>query len=74
MPLLNLVWRLSDNALMLQKWYTAAQAGCAGGTACSLSPTQLASLANGAYKWYIRDYGAYGYGAYTPAMNFTLNQ
>ena len=66
--------RKPDNTIVLYRWYTAAQAGCAGGTACSLSPTQLAGLANGDYKWYVRDYGAYGYGAYTPAMTFTLNQ
>ena len=63
----------TDNTLVLRKWYTAAQAGCAGGTACSISPVELATLANGDYKWHMRDYGAYGYGPFTPYMNFTLN-
>ena len=58
---------------MHRKWYTAAQTGCAGGTACSVSPAELASLANGDYKWRVLDYGAYGYGAFTPYMKFTLN-
>ena len=63
----------TDNTTVLRKWYTAAQAGCAGGTACSISPVELATLANGDYKWHMRDYGAYGYGLFTPYMNFTLN-
>ncbi|MEP0805100.1 MAG: hypothetical protein HRF47_06405, partial [Chloroflexota bacterium] len=55
------------------RWYTAAQAGCAGGTACSLIPSGL-TLPNGDYKWHIRDYGAYGYGVFTPYTLFTLNR
>ena len=35
---------------------------------------ELASLTNGDYKWHMRDYGAYGYGPFTPYLNFTLNQ
>lgn len=62
-----------DNTYMLYKWYTSAQTGCAGGTNCSISPAQLSGLANGDYKWRIRDYGSYGYGPFTPYMNFTLN-
>jgi len=61
-----------DNTVELRVWYTASQAGCAGGTACSISPSQLAGLASGDYKWHMRDYGAYGYGAFTPYMNFSI--
>jgi hypothetical protein len=63
----------ADGTLVLRRWYTAAQAGCEGGTDCSLSPTQLATLAGGDYKWHMRDYGSYGYGSFTPYMTFTLN-
>ncbi|MFZ5883845.1 MAG: InlB B-repeat-containing protein, partial [Chloroflexota bacterium] len=69
-----LVVQRPDDSFVLWKWYTASQAGCAGGSACSLSPAELAGLANGSYKWRIRDYGAYGYGPFTPYMNFTLSQ
>jgi uncharacterized repeat protein (TIGR02543 family) len=65
--------RKADDTLVLWKWYTASQAGCAGGSGCSLSPAELAGLANGTYKWRVRDYGAYGYGPFTPFMTFLLN-
>ncbi|MFZ5884574.1 MAG: choice-of-anchor Q domain-containing protein, partial [Chloroflexota bacterium] len=65
--------RKADDTVVLWKWYTSSQAGCAGGSACSLTPTELTGLANGSYKWRIRDYGAYGYGPFTPFMNFALN-
>jgi uncharacterized repeat protein (TIGR02543 family) len=64
--------RKADETVVLWKWYTAAQAGCAGGSACSLSPVELAGLASGSYKWRIRDFGSYGYGPFTPYMNFTI--
>jgi uncharacterized repeat protein (TIGR02543 family) len=65
--------RRSDDSVVWWRWYTAAQAGCAGGTACSLIPSGL-TLPNGDYKWHIRDYGAYGYGVFTPYTLFTLNR
>jgi uncharacterized repeat protein (TIGR02543 family) len=64
--------RKADDTLVLWKWYTASQAGCAGGSGCSLSPVELAGLANGTYKWRVRDYGAYGYGPFTPFMTFEI--
>ena len=62
----------SGGTQVYRKWYTSAQAGCSGGTACSVTPPETASLANGNYKWHILDYGAYGYGTWTPYLNFTI--
>ncbi|MBK9925327.1 MAG: PD40 domain-containing protein [Anaerolineales bacterium] len=67
--------RKADNTVVLAKWYTVAQASCDTDTSCFISPTQLASLANGSYKWSVRDYGStYGYGSYSPYLTFELNQ
>ena len=56
-----------------RKWYTSAQAGCSGGTACSITPSETAYLPNGDYKWRVMDYGAYGYGLNSAFKTFTLN-
>ena len=61
----------SGGTQVFRKWYTSAQTGCSGGTACSVTPAGL-SLANGDYKWRVMDYGAYGYGTNSAFMNFTL--
>ena len=64
----------ADDTLVLWKWYTAAQAGCAGGTACSLTPAETLALANGGYKWRVADYDSTdGYGIWTNFTSFTLN-
>jgi len=75
----NATWYLLEvqtpgGGLVFRKWYTSAQAGCSGGTACSIVPAETAGLANGDYKWHILDYGAYGYGTWSAYLNFTLNQ
>jgi len=56
---------------VFRKWYTSAQTGCAGGTACSVSPPETAGL-SGSYKWRILDYGSYGYGTWTSYLNFSV--
>ena len=48
------------------------ETGCAGGTACSLTPADM-GLPNGDYQWRVMDYGAYGYGIWTNFKSFTLN-
>jgi uncharacterized repeat protein (TIGR02543 family) len=63
-----------DGTQVFRKWYTSDQSGCTGGTACSIAPPETAGLANGDYKWRILDYGAYGYGTWTPYTTFTLNR
>jgi uncharacterized repeat protein (TIGR02543 family) len=63
-----------DGTQVFRMWYTSAQTGCAGGTDCSVMPPETAGLANGNYKWRMLDYGAYGYGTWTPYLNFGLDQ
>lgn len=68
------VYTADGSTQVFRKWYTASQTGCSGGTVCSISPPETAGLANGNYKWRILDYGPYGYGVWTPYMNFSLMQ
>ncbi|MFZ5886035.1 MAG: choice-of-anchor Q domain-containing protein, partial [Chloroflexota bacterium] len=56
---------------VFRKWYTSTQTGCTDGTACSVSPPETAGL-SGSYKWRILDYGPYGYGTWTPYLNFSV--
>jgi uncharacterized repeat protein (TIGR02543 family) len=64
----------NDTGVRLHKWwYTAAETNCSSDTSCQVSPSALASLTNGSYRWRIQDYGAYGYGPWTPYAYFTLN-
>jgi len=66
------VYTADGSTQVFRKWYTSPQTGCSSGTACSIVPLETASLASGAYKWRILDYGAYGYGTWTSYTNFTL--
>jgi uncharacterized repeat protein (TIGR02543 family) len=73
----NATWYLlevytSGDTQVHRKWYTSAQTGCSGGTGCSVVPPETAGLANGAYKWRMLDYGAYGYGTWTNYSNFSI--
>ncbi len=58
---------------MFDAWYLSGQAGCDVDTSCVIAPAQALRLANGSYQWRILDYGAYGYGSWTPWQSFTLN-
>jgi len=55
------------------KWYTADAVGCAGGTACDVTPAETLGLENGSYRWRVLDYGAYGYGSWTAFTSFTMS-
>jgi photosystem II stability/assembly factor-like uncharacterized protein len=53
--------------------YTAAQAGCAAGTGtCSVTPTT--ALAIGPGQWWIRAWGAAGYGPWSASLSFQVNR
>jgi hypothetical protein len=58
-----------DGNVLFGKWYAATS--CTG-TTWSVTPEGL-NLPNGIYQWRIRDYGDYGYGAWTALQDFTLN-
>ncbi len=62
----------SGGTQVFRKWYTSSQTGCSGGTACSVTPTDL-NLGNGDYQWRVLDYGAYGYGINSAFKTFTLS-
>ncbi len=65
--------KMDNNTQVFYKSYTAAQAGCQGGTACSITVPELSNLANGNYKWRIWDFGPYGTGVLSPYTTFILN-
>jgi hypothetical protein len=55
----------------IKQWYTAADAGCAGGTGtCSVTPAT--ALAAGAGKWWIRTWNSAGNGPWSAGMSFTI--
>jgi hypothetical protein len=60
----------ADGSLVLEQWYTAEHAGCAGGGACTMTLTP--PLHAGSYVWHIRTWGPSGYGAWSTAHLFTL--
>jgi hypothetical protein len=62
----------TNDATVHLKWYTVAQTGCSGGTACSVSPVETLNLETGSYKWRILDYGPYSYGNWTGFMTFSV--
>ncbi len=62
-----------DGTPVFDAWYLSGQAGCDVDTSCGIAPAQALRLANGDYQWRILDYGAYGYGSWTPWQSFTLN-
>ncbi len=62
-----------DGTPVFDAWYLSGQAGCDVDTSCGIAPAQALRLANGDYQWRILDYGAYGYGSWTPFQSFTLN-
>ena len=52
-------------------WYSASQAGCAGGTGtCSIEPGTV--LAPGSATWWVQSYGASGNGPWSNSMSFTV--
>jgi hypothetical protein len=55
---------------VIKKWYTAAQAGCAGGSDCKVTPTT--KLNDGNHKWYIRTWNSKGFGDWSVPLLFTL--
>jgi len=64
---------IDDNTglLRIQRWFTAAQAGCPSGAGtCFVTP--VTALANGSYRWWIQTWNDSGYGPWSDAMSFTI--
>ena len=53
------------------QWFTAAEAGCAGGTGTCAISTGL-SLANGPGRWFVKTSNAGGDGPWSTAMDFMI--
>ena len=55
----------------IQRWFTAAQAGCPSGAGtCFVTPAT--ALAGGSYQWWIQTWNDSGYGPWSDAMGFTI--
>jgi hypothetical protein len=55
----------------IQVWYTAAAAGCAGGTGtCAITPGT--ALASGAATWWIQTWSAAGFGPWSSGLAFSV--
>jgi hypothetical protein len=66
------LWVDDSTGNKINQWYTAAQAGCGGGTGtCSIAPAT--ALAAGSAKWWVQTYSANSYGPWSDAMAFTVS-
>jgi hypothetical protein len=66
-----LLWVNDSTGNRINKWYTAAQAGCAGGTGiCAVTPEP--TLAKCSARWWIQTWGPRGYGPWSDGMAFTV--
>ena len=66
------LWVDDSTGNKIQTWYTASQAGCAGGTGtCSVTPGTV--LAKGAGTWWIQTWNDLGYGPWSAGMAFTVS-
>jgi hypothetical protein len=63
------LWVNDSNGNRIKQWYSAAEAGCGGGTG-TCSVWSETALANGSARWWIQTYNAYGYGPWSSAMDF----
>jgi hypothetical protein len=65
------LWVNDSTGNRITQWYTADQAGCAGGTGqCSVTPS--IELAEGNGTWWIQTWNYNGYGPWSDAKNFSL--
>jgi hypothetical protein len=59
-----------DASVVLDQWFTAEHAGCAGGATCSITLTP--AIGAGAFNWYVRSWNPSGYGPWSAAHTFTV--
>lgn len=66
------LWVNDSTGTRIQKWYTAADAGCSSGTGtCAVTPD--IALAAGSGKWWIDTWNVNGYGPWSNVMTFTVS-
>ncbi len=60
----------SSGTVVIQTWYTAAQAGCGSGTGtCSVTPSVTLSAGN--YQWWVQTWNGVGAGPWSTGMAFS---
>lgn len=60
----------TPTALVMQTWYTAEQAGCAGGGTCTITVTPPVNA--GGHVWFVQTWNASGTGPWSAAMVFSV--
>ena len=64
------LWVNDSTGNKIKQWYTAAQAGCASGGTCSVTPAT--TLSYGAGQWWIQTWNSNGYGPWSDPLSLTL--
>jgi hypothetical protein len=65
------VYNADTGALLFHQWLGAGATGCDTDQSCVYSPSTLATLSDGSYKWRVQYYAG-GYGLWTPYMTFSI--
>jgi hypothetical protein len=66
------LWVNGPSGNVIKQWYTAAQAGCAGGTGtCTVTPPT--TLSNGSHTWWIQTWNSAGYGPWSGGLSFMVS-
>jgi hypothetical protein len=63
------LWVNGPSGVVIQQWYTSAQANC-NGTTCSVTPATV--LSAGTHTWWIQTWNEGGFGPWSDAISFTL--
>jgi hypothetical protein len=67
------LWVNDSTGTPIKKWYTAADAGCGGGSGlCSITPNT--ALALGSCEWWIQTWNNDGDGPYSDSLSFTIEE
>lgn len=63
------LWVDAPGGVQIRNWYTAAQAGCAGGGTCSVTPAT--SVSGSPVEWWIRTWNSNGNGPWSAMASFS---
>jgi hypothetical protein len=64
------VFDATTDTIIHDQWFNTS---ICSGLDCAVSPSALANLPNGDYRWHIQTYGLTGYTPWTPDLDFTLD-